>query len=122
MVLNEVRDHSVRNMFDRIARRYDLLNRIISFHLDAYWRNQAIAAVLDRPDPTLLDLGAGTGDLTFAALKATNGRARIIGLDFSAQMLELAQAKKQALANGGKTSFVWGAHCVHRSSLILLME
>jgi len=109
MVLDEVRDHSVRNMFDRIARRYDLLNRIISFHLDAYWRNQAIAAVLDRPDPMLLDLGAGTGDLTFAALKATNGRARIIGLDFSAQMLELAEAKKQSVTNGGKTSFVLGS-------------
>ncbi|HTN71297.1 MAG TPA: class I SAM-dependent methyltransferase, partial [Methylomirabilota bacterium] len=93
-------------MFDRIAGRYDLLNRVISLRLDSWWRHQAIHAVLTRADPLLLDLGAGTGDLTFAAARATQGRARIVGLDFSLKMLKLAQEKKIGALHGEKTFFV----------------
>ncbi len=70
LAFDHSRDRAVQNMFDRIARRYDLLNRVISFRLDSRWRNQAIKAVLTVPNPLILDLGAGTGDLTFAAAKA----------------------------------------------------
>ena len=103
------RDRAVQKMFDRIARRYDLLNRVISFRLDAWWREQAIRSILTDRNPLLLDLGAGTGDLTFAAAKSTGGHARIIGLDFSAQMLKLAQGKRQSVPHGNQTSFVLGS-------------
>ena len=93
-VLNNARDQAVQAMFDRIANRYDLLNRVISFRLDERWRNQAIRSVLTRSDPVFLDLGAGTGDLTFAAARALRGSGRIIGMDFSVQMLQLAQQKR----------------------------
>lgn len=99
-------------MFDRIAGRYDLLNRVISFQLDARWRNQAIQTVLTRGDPFILDLGAGTGDLTFTAARATKGMGRIIGLDFSLPMLRLAQDKKITALHGEKTSFVLGSALV----------
>jgi len=81
-------------MFDRIAGRYDLLNRLISFRLDAYWRNQAIRAAVTGTHPHILDLGTGTGDLALNAARRTRGNGRIVGLDFSLRMLRLAQAKR----------------------------
>jgi len=109
LAFDHSRDRAVQNMFDRIARRYDLLNRVISFRLDSWWRNQAIKAVLTVPSPLILDLGAGTGDLTFAAAKAAQGNGRIVGLDFSLQMLRLAQEKKSRAPQGDNTFFVLGS-------------
>jgi demethylmenaquinone methyltransferase/2-methoxy-6-polyprenyl-1,4-benzoquinol methylase len=101
----DARDRAVRSMFDDVARRYDLLNRIISFRLDHYWRNEAVAAVRRQGADLILDLGAGTGDLTFAAARC--GATRVVGLDFSLQMLRLAQQKKHARgAYGQRASFV----------------
>jgi demethylmenaquinone methyltransferase/2-methoxy-6-polyprenyl-1,4-benzoquinol methylase len=113
-VLNNPRDHAVQSMFDRIAGRYDLLNRVISFRLDSRWRNQAIRTVLMGGEPLILDLGAGTGDLTFAAARATHGRGRIVGLDFSFQMLNLAQKKRPSALHGEETSFVLGSALLPR--------
>ncbi len=109
MVTDNSRDYAVQRMFDRIATRYDLLNRVISLRLDTWWRNQAIRVVLSSEHPVILDLGAGTGDLTFAAAKAAHGNGRIIGLDFSPQMLRVAQAKKPRAVHGDKTHFVLGS-------------
>ena len=109
MVSDNPRDYAVQRMFDRIARRYDLLNRVISVRLDTWWRNQAIRTVLGGDHPLILDLGTGTGDLTFAAAKALHGNGRIIGLDFSPHMLRVAQEKKLCAAHGDKTHFVLGS-------------
>jgi demethylmenaquinone methyltransferase/2-methoxy-6-polyprenyl-1,4-benzoquinol methylase len=106
---NNPRDNAVQSMFDRIAGRYDLLNRVISFRLDTWWRGQVIQTVLTDEEPLILDLGAGTGDLTFAAAKAARGNGRIVGLDFSYQMLKRAQAKKSNTAYRDNTSFVLGS-------------
>src|SRR5512142_828154 len=97
MLSENPRDYAVQRMFGRIARRYDLLNRVISLRLDARWRNHAVRTVLDGHDPIILDLGAGTGDLTFAAAKALQGGGTIVGIDFSLPMLTLAQEKKSRL-------------------------
>jgi len=105
--LNSARDHAVQRMFDRIAGRYDLLNRIISFRLDARWRKQAIGTIVTRHDALVLDLGTGTGDLTFTA--AQSGAGRIVGLDFSLPMLRLAQQKKNNARHGEKVGFVLGS-------------
>jgi demethylmenaquinone methyltransferase/2-methoxy-6-polyprenyl-1,4-benzoquinol methylase len=94
--VNPSRDRTVRSMFDRIAGRYDLLNRVISFRLDRRWRRQAIEAVLRQPHPCILDIGTGTGDLLLDAAAATGGRGFFVGLDFSPRMLELARAKRNA--------------------------
>jgi len=100
------RDHAVQSMFDRIAGRYDLLNRIISFRLDTRWRNRAIRTLLTVENPLIVDLGTGTGDLAFNAAKLAGAKARIVGLDFSMQMILLAQRKRSRAWHGANTAFV----------------
>lgn len=108
-VFHHPRDRAVQGMFDDVAPRYDLLNRVISFRLDGYWRNAAVAVALRQRTGLFLDLGAGTGDLSLAAAKAGHGGARVIGLDFSMEMLRLAQQKKLQVAGGANTQFVQGS-------------
>jgi demethylmenaquinone methyltransferase/2-methoxy-6-polyprenyl-1,4-benzoquinol methylase len=98
----------VRGIFDRIARRYDLLNRVISLHLDTYWRKKAVAAALRGGERLVLDLGTGTGDLALAAAHAIGG-GRIVGLDFSFEMLRLAMQKKGKDRDGGKIFYTLGS-------------
>ena len=59
----------VRDMFGRVAPRYDLLNHLLSFNIDRHWRNRTVKRlqpILDRPDARVLDLCCGTGDLMLA--------------------------------------------------------
>lgn len=100
------RDQAVQSMFDRIAERYDLINRIISFRLDTHWRNRAIRSVLNVEQPQIVDLGTGTGDLAFNAVKIAGPKARVVCLDLSMQMLRIAQRKRARLDPGAKTSFL----------------
>lgn len=82
-------------MFDAIAARYDLLNRIISLGLDQGWRRRTVRALelADRARPlTVLDLATGTGDLALAAAGELEG-ARVIGIDPSVKMLEIGRQK-----------------------------
>ena len=100
----------VRAMFDRIARRYDLLNSVISFRLDSRWRKKAVRALgLGHEDRLVLDLGTGTGDLALQAAGQIEEKARIVGLDISLEMLRLAQAKKERRPYGGRTVCVLGS-------------
>lgn len=106
---NNPRDRSVQSMFDRIAGRYDCLNRVISFRLDGWWRRQVVGRVLTQAEPRILDIGTGTGDLVFDAAKAANGSGQFIGLDFSLEMLRLARAKRKNFSRGACTFFVMGS-------------
>jgi demethylmenaquinone methyltransferase / 2-methoxy-6-polyprenyl-1,4-benzoquinol methylase len=101
------RDRTVQRMFDRIAWRYDLLNRIISFRLDRRWRKKTVSAVVRSGHETILDLGTGTGDLTFTAAKSLRGLGTVIGLDFSFEMIQLARAKQRSERNP-KADFLQG--------------
>lgn len=96
-------------MFDRIAGRYDLLNRVISFKLDNWWRQQAIDILIEGDSPRIVDLGTGTGDMIFSAMKSARGHARLVGLDFSLNMLQLAQSKRAAQPGLGTAIFVQGS-------------
>ena len=91
----------VREMFARIAPRYDLLNHALSLQLDRMWRwrvARRLAGVLLRPDALVLDLCCGTGDLALALAKA--GRARVVGADFAHPMLIRARQKSSATNRG----------------------
>lgn len=81
----------VRAMFDRIAPRYDLLNRLLSFRLDQRWRRETLAALSLTPTDVVIDLACGTGDLSELALRTG---ARVVGVDFSANMLAEAHARR----------------------------
>jgi demethylmenaquinone methyltransferase / 2-methoxy-6-polyprenyl-1,4-benzoquinol methylase len=88
---------AVRAMFSGIARRYDLLNHLLSLNIDKTWRRKVrgtIADVLRRPDARVLDVACGTGDLTLAL--ADGAKAKVVGTDFCAPMLELAKQKSKA--------------------------
>jgi demethylmenaquinone methyltransferase/2-methoxy-6-polyprenyl-1,4-benzoquinol methylase len=89
----------VRDMFGRVAHRYDLANHLLSFNIDRHWRSRTVAevwAVLNRPDARVLDLCCGTGDLLIALESARGGAC--FGSDFCHPMLTAANAK---LARGG---------------------
>jgi demethylmenaquinone methyltransferase/2-methoxy-6-polyprenyl-1,4-benzoquinol methylase len=77
-------------MFDRIAPRYDRLNRVISLGQDRRWRRHTVAALHLPPGATVLDIACGTGDLC-EVLRATGHRA--IGVDLSAGMLAAAHTR-----------------------------
>jgi demethylmenaquinone methyltransferase/2-methoxy-6-polyprenyl-1,4-benzoquinol methylase len=96
-------------MFDRISGRYDLLNRVISFRLDARWRHEVVRTVLNNSEPRILDIGTGTGDLLFDAAKAARGKGKFVGLDFSLQMLRHACAKRGKGSHGATARFVMGS-------------
>lgn len=85
--VGEEKKRAVRDMFDRIAPRYDRLNRLLSLRLDQRWRREALRALAPGPGDVLLDLACGTGD--FLELYGRRG-ARAIGVDFSAGMLRVA--------------------------------
>ncbi len=81
----------VRTMFAAIARRYDLNNRLHSFGRDQAWRRTAVKLCNIQPTDDVLDAACGTGDLTLAFAKANPNS--ITGIDFTAEMLEVARAK-----------------------------
>ena len=86
------RSEYVRGMFDRIAGRYDLLNRIISGGQDMKWRRFVVEAC-DLPlDGKLLDIATGTGDIAFEALKLSS-RAWVVGADFALEMMRVGSQR-----------------------------
>lgn len=97
----------VREMFTRIAPRYDLLNHLLSGQMDRLWRARTareLKPILERPDAVVLDLCCGTGDLAFSL--ARHAKARIIGADFSHTMLVRAQQKAVGVNGPAPVPFV----------------
>jgi demethylmenaquinone methyltransferase/2-methoxy-6-polyprenyl-1,4-benzoquinol methylase len=80
----------VQRMFDRIAPVYDAMNRVMTGGLDRRWRRITVEQVVRKGD-RMLDACCGTGDLALAA--RSHGAAEVVGLDFSAKMLERARMK-----------------------------
>lgn len=87
----------VRDMFGRVAPRYDLLNHVLSFNIDKLWRKRTVKRlqpILDRHDAVVLDLCCGTGDLMLALQAKAN--AQVLGSDFCHPMLTAAMRKAGA--------------------------
>lgn len=102
----------VREMFGRIAPRYDFLNHFLSASFDRLWRKRVarrFASILQNPGARILDLCCGTGDLVFAfAREAQKTRSAstvsLCGADFALPMIELA--KRKNVGRGAAVSFL----------------
>ena len=82
----------IAGMFDSIAPRYDLLNRVLSLGLDQKWRRRGVAALRLAGPSRVLDLCSGTADLALA-VTARHPDASVVGVDFSGAMLRLGLDK-----------------------------
>lgn len=101
--LNKGRE--VREMFDRIARRYDLMNALMTFGRHQSWRHEAARLAGPAPGGLALDVATGTGDLALALLRETGVRA-VVGTDFSEKMLAVGQQKLRGSGFGDRVSLV----------------
>ncbi|MEN0020989.1 MAG: bifunctional demethylmenaquinone methyltransferase/2-methoxy-6-polyprenyl-1,4-benzoquinol methylase UbiE [Planctomycetota bacterium] len=88
----------VRAMFAAIARSYDLNNRVHSLWQDQLWRRHAVKRGHVRDGDVVVDVACGTGDLT-QAFAERSPAAKVIGIDFTPQMLDLARVKQQSLTD-----------------------
>jgi demethylmenaquinone methyltransferase / 2-methoxy-6-polyprenyl-1,4-benzoquinol methylase len=86
----------VRRMFAAIARSYDLNNRLHSLWRDQAWRRRAVKAARVRPGDAVLDVACGTGDLSEAFARRSPA-GRVLGIDFTPQMLDIARHKQTRL-------------------------
>jgi demethylmenaquinone methyltransferase / 2-methoxy-6-polyprenyl-1,4-benzoquinol methylase len=89
----EERARLVRQMFDRIAGRYELLNAVMTAGLYKVWNRKVVRATGLRPGDAALDLACGTGSLTRSLANAVGPTGSVLGLDFSPEMLRAAQAR-----------------------------
>ncbi len=93
----------VRRLFSTIASRYDLITVLLSYGQDRRWKRQLLTLADARPGIDALDVACGTGDIAFGL--AGMG-ARVVGLDVTHRMLQLAMSKQEARAS--KAAFVSG--------------
>jgi demethylmenaquinone methyltransferase / 2-methoxy-6-polyprenyl-1,4-benzoquinol methylase len=96
----------VREMFARIAPRYDAANRVLTAGMDERWRRRAIARLAPPKGGCVLDLCCGTGDLVFHLLR-TDPALHVTGIDFCLPMLEGARKRAHREARGD-ASFMEG--------------
>lgn len=85
----------VRTMFDRIADRYDLMNRLMTFGRDRAWRRYVIQQAALHPGDALLDVATGTGDIAFEGLTQLDGQITAVGADFAVEMMRVGQTRPQ---------------------------
>lgn len=92
-------------IFEKIAHRYDLINRVLSLGIDRSWRKKVSRLIENDQDITLLDIATGTGDLLLTILNNHDNISRSVGLDMSPSMLKLAEEKTFKKKFYKKTSF-----------------
>ena len=98
----------VRSMFGRIARVYDLMNRVMTGGLDRRWRAFAVRQITLSSGQSALDVGTGTGDLAIALARASAPDSHIVGVDFTPEMLAIGQRKVERLHLSGRITFEVG--------------
>ena len=93
MPSGEERSLLVRDMFDRIADRYDLLNTVMTAGLHRLWNRRVVDAVSLNPGGTAIDLACGTGSLTRDLARKVGPDGHVLGIDFSREMLRAARSR-----------------------------
>ena len=97
----------VEQMFDAVAPRYDLLNRVLSLGIDQYWRWRALRMLGSTSTHRLLDVATGTADVAIMAERLLHPR-EIVGVDLSAEMLRYGRQKLDRLGLSSRIRLVQG--------------
>jgi demethylmenaquinone methyltransferase/2-methoxy-6-polyprenyl-1,4-benzoquinol methylase len=90
----------VHNQFERIARRYDLTNDVISMTMHRGWKRTAVNELACREDGSYLDVCCGTGDLALEIARRLGERGKVTGVDFSGNMLQVAKDRGERAQRG----------------------
>mgnify|MGYP001160977893 FL=1 len=98
----------ISGMFDDIAGRYDVLNRLLSAGRDRVWRIRAVEALELQGSETVLDLCTGTADLALALTSFKRHAARVVGVDFSGEMLRQGYTKIRRVRSEGSINLLRG--------------
>lgn len=96
----------VRQMFDDISHRYDLLNRLLSFGIDRRWRRFAVSQLSIPKNGRVLDIATGTCDVALEVAQQSDSSVTIIGEDFTQGMLVQGQAKLNSSEYGSRIMLV----------------
>jgi len=96
----------VRTLFNSVAAKYDLNNRLLSIGTDIYWRRKTIEQLQDILPERILDVGTGTADLAIASVHCRPHT--VVGVDISKRMLELGRLKIKKLRLNSVISFIFG--------------
>ena len=98
----------IRRMFDAIAPRYDLINGLISAGLHQRWKQATVSFLRVPVGGRALDLCCGTGDLALLLARRVGAGGRVVGVDISEAMLDVARHKAAASGLGARTQFILG--------------
>jgi demethylmenaquinone methyltransferase/2-methoxy-6-polyprenyl-1,4-benzoquinol methylase len=96
----------IQNMFDKIAPKYDLLNRLLSLRQDVAWRRQLVLALCPQENDLILDVACGTGDVALTICQTKDPHIKVIGVDFAPQMLINAKKKIDAVNKSKEISLM----------------
>ena len=98
---DQTKKEEVREMFDNIASKYDLLNHTLSMSIDRVWRRRVVGEVRRAKPGRILDVATGTGDLAIAMARRIRD-VQVLGVDLSEQMLAVARRKIEARGLDGR--------------------
>ncbi|REH91076.1 bifunctional demethylmenaquinone methyltransferase/2-methoxy-6-polyprenyl-1,4-benzoquinol methylase [Staphylococcus felis] len=99
MMTNKANKERVYKVFQNISNKYDSLNNIISFEQHKVWRKKVMKSMDVKPGSIALDVCCGTGDWTIALSKAVGHTGEVTGVDFSENMLKVAEEKTENISN-----------------------
>ena len=91
------KEERVHHVFEKIYNKYDSMNSIISFKRHIAWRKDVMKRMKVEKNSIALDVCTGTGDWAIAMAKEVGENGKVIGLDFSKNMLKVAEEKRNKL-------------------------
>jgi demethylmenaquinone methyltransferase/2-methoxy-6-polyprenyl-1,4-benzoquinol methylase len=109
---DEKSDRVLRH-FDAVAKKYDLMNSLLSLGIHHIWKRKAIKQLALLPGDRVLDVCGGTGDLSILSAKAVGPSGKIVLYDFNANMMAAGQGKVTGIRKSGEISYIQGdAECM----------